>query len=82
MRIKRIYHHFSKCEEFKSVMWQSSLGFDKKEKAKQCAEFMSDTDLFSAAMMLLSLSGHCHVRQTLQTQELIRLLGLVKLRLQ
>lgn len=53
MRIKRIYHHFSKCEEFKSVMWKSSLGFDKKEKAKQCAEFMADTDLFSAAMMLV-----------------------------
>lgn len=52
MRIKRIYHHFSKCEEFKSIMWQSSLGIDKTEKINQCALFMSDTDLFSAAMKL------------------------------
>jgi len=53
MRIKRIYHHFSKCEEFKSIMWQSSLGIDKTEKINQCVSFMSDTDLFSAAMKLV-----------------------------
>lgn len=53
MRIKRIYHHFSKCEEFKSIMWQSSLGIDKEEKINQCTCFMSDTDLFSAAMKLV-----------------------------
>lgn len=53
MRIKRIYHHFSKCEEFKSIMWQTSLGIDKQEKIQQCVRFMSDTDLFSAAMKLV-----------------------------
>lgn len=34
-------------------MWQSSLGIDKTEKINQCALFMSDTDLFSAAMKLV-----------------------------
>lgn len=53
MKIKRIYHHFSKCEEFKSIMWQSSLGIDKTEKLNKCQIFMSDTDLFSASMKLV-----------------------------
>lgn len=34
-------------------MWQSSLGIDKAEKLDQCVIFMSDTDLFSAAMQLV-----------------------------
>lgn len=51
MRIKRIYHHFSKCEEFKSIMWQSSLGIDKEEKISQCVKFMSDCDVFESFMI-------------------------------
>lgn len=51
MRIKRVYHHFSKCEEFKSIMWQSSLGIDKDEKINQCVQFMSNTDVFESFMI-------------------------------
>lgn len=53
MKIKRIYHHYSKCEEYKSVMWQASIGIDQELKIKQCINFMSDTDVFEAHMMLV-----------------------------
>jgi hypothetical protein len=53
LKINRIYHHYSKCEEYKSAMWQTSLGIDQELKIQQCFNFMSDTDVFEANMMLV-----------------------------
>jgi len=53
MRIKRIYHHFSKCEEYNGAMWKSSLGMDKTAMTEKAILFMSDCDIFEAHMMLV-----------------------------
>lgn len=50
MKLKRVFKHYSVCEEYKSAMWDNSLVMDKELKISNAVNFMSNTDLFDAGM--------------------------------
>jgi hypothetical protein len=49
--MSRVYHHYSKLEEYPAGLWRQTSGEDRKEIVTRCVEFMSDTSYFSAAML-------------------------------
>lgn len=51
MKIKRVYHHYTKCEEFQSCMWKTGVVIDRDAMAKDAVNFMVNTKDFEAAMV-------------------------------
>lgn len=51
MRVKRIYHHFEKCEEYKSNMWKPCPPVERDKYIAEAAALMIAHDDFYAAMM-------------------------------
>lgn len=51
LKIKRVYHHFEKCEEYRTSMWKQIPIEQRQEKVIQSRDLMLDINAFSAAMM-------------------------------
>lgn len=51
MKIKRIYHRFEKCEEYKSNMWKACRPEEREKFISEAATLMKNYDDFLAAMM-------------------------------
>lgn len=50
-KIKRVYHHYQVCEEFKTNMWKQVPIEDRHMYQDQSAALMLDCDAFEKAMM-------------------------------
>lgn len=51
MRIKRIFHRFEKCEEYKSNMWKACAAVEREKYIAEAAALMIAHKDFEAAMM-------------------------------
>lgn len=51
MKIKRIYHHYLKCEEYSTSMWKSSPISEREILIEQSKNLLIDIDKFNCAMM-------------------------------
>lgn len=49
--MKRIFHHFDKCEEYPAGMWRSVTGAERHGYIEAAAALMRDPAAFEAAMM-------------------------------
>lgn len=50
MKIKRVFHHWEKCEEYKSNMWKAVPPEDRDAYVAQSIQLMLDCDAFEFAM--------------------------------
>lgn len=51
MKIKRVYHHYEKCEEYKTSMWKQIPIEQRQERVIQSRDLMLDIHAFHAAML-------------------------------
>lgn len=51
MKLKRVFHHFSKLEEYKSNMWKQCKTNEREGFIHAARQLMIDVDLFESAMM-------------------------------
>lgn len=49
LKIKRIYHHYLNCEEYKSNMWLVLPKIEREQAILESAELMIDSERFEAA---------------------------------
>ena len=49
--VKRVYHHFSKCEEFTGGMWRKVSGKEREKLLQAAADLMKDSTAFKVAMI-------------------------------
>lgn len=50
-KIKRVYHHYLKCEEYKTNMWKTVPVAERQGLQDKSAALMKDCDAFHSAMM-------------------------------
>lgn len=50
-KIKRVYHHYLKCEEYKTNMWKAVPVAERQSLQDKSAEIMKNCEEFEAAMM-------------------------------
>lgn len=51
MKIKRVYHHYLKCEEYRTNMWKSVPPVERQPIVDKSAALMIDVPAFKAAMV-------------------------------
>lgn len=51
MKLRRIFHHFEKCEEYKSNMWKVVPIETREQYTQAAAALMKDVSAFESAMM-------------------------------
>lgn len=53
MKIKRVYHHYLKCEEYRSKMWKSCSLVEKDVLIKKSADLLRSADDFTVATKMV-----------------------------
>lgn len=51
LKIKRVYHHYEKCEEYQTSMWKQIPIEKRQEKVIQSRDLMLNITMFRSAMM-------------------------------